>query len=421
MKWLPVAGGGRIMRWLNPKLVFGTIGGVILALTTSAAEPARRPPASRLTPAQGRTQGEPGKDVWAEGVPKSALRASRPGTIVDEVNWGIAAQYPDDVGLERDRSVIFKVDFDNGKVPARLNGVSYDDWCGEPWTSRTKTSTHAPVSGRYCAANTWDAMETGGGATRWRLGTLRELQRKHERPALFMRLYHKLDAAWYGDGKILGLKGFGFVVQAVKHGPSLPCDGKNWFSSEMQWVGWGPSAKPGIYKNLCIHGHYYAYTPYPDGIMPMLGEDLRPSSYRFSAYAKPPTWVHLDEWYCYEVALYLNTPGQADGEARFWENGRLTSHIKNMRYADTLDAFRAYATINNVRTQHDNVRAPVTRYIDNVVVASRYIGPIRFSDKQLAHFVDQGIVVHTDDARLTERMRRARDAQPKTTKPAAKR
>ena len=50
-----------------------------------------------------------------------------------------------------------------------------------------------------------------------------------------MRLYHRFDPSWVGDAKVLGMKGFGFVVQAEKHNAKLVCNGRNWFASEMQW------------------------------------------------------------------------------------------------------------------------------------------------------------------------------------------
>lgn len=385
----------------------------------SAAAPENS--AVKKAPAVRKTIGRPAPAAWNEGLPKEVLANPKSPAlpkVYKEVNFGLAAKYPDDKGLENDKDVLFKVDFDNGTVPDTVSNAKWDDWCGVPWPSLAKVSKYEPVTGSYCASNSWDALDTGGSATRWRLGNLREFQESGQRPAFFIRLYHRFSPGWYGEGKVLGMKGFGILVQAVKHNANIPCDGKNWFASEMQWVGWGPSAKTQVYKGMCIHGHYYSYMPYSQDVQPMLSEELRPGGTRFSAYANQRTWVHLDEWYCYEVGLYMNTPGEADGEGRFWENGVLTTHIKNMRYADTLEAFKVYAQVQYYRTQHDNATTPVARFIDNVVVANRYIGPIKFSDKQLAHFVDKGIVVHTGAEHLTERMRKARERKTKFAVPS---
>ena len=379
-------------------------------LTGPHAESPRNP----SSPASSSRASEGWKEVWLEGLPREIFRNPRFPSLPEvygEVVWGIAEKYPDDEGLERDKAVIFKVDFDNNRVPDRIRGIRFDEWSGVPWSQDTEISDVDPVTGRYCAANTWPGLDNGGTATRWHLGELKDLVRKYDRPALFMRLYNKFDANFYGEGRVFGMKGFGFVAMAMKPGMNTLADGRNWFTAEMQWTGWGPSAKTDIYRNLCIHGHLYSYMPYPESITTTLQETLRTTPGRFSAYAKERTWVHLDEWYCYEVGLYMNRPGKADGEARFWENGRLTTRIKHMRFADTLDAFKLYAIVSNVRTQHDGSNERATRYLDNVVVADRYIGPIKFSRERIKHFLDAGIVVHTGDDALTERMRRARAAR----------
>lgn len=345
--------------------------------------------------------------VWDAGLPEEVLKnpdAPKLSSVYGEVNWGIAEAFEDDEGLEDHEAVFFKADFDKGAVPK----MKQDSWGGLPWAKTTKVSEMEPVSGEYCGANTWGARNCGGSASRWNLGTLKSHVSKETRPAFFMRIYNKFDSAWYGNGTVFGMKGFGFVVQAVKHNAKLKCNGKNWFTSEMQFVGWGPSKKTTIYKDICIHGHFYAYMPYPPQIKTTLEESLRPSEYRFSAYANQRTWIHLDEWYCYEVAFYMNTPGEADGEGRYWVNGELKTHIKNMRYADTMKAFKVYAQIQNYRTQHDNTTNTVTRYVDNVVVANRYIGPIKFSKDRIKYFLDNGIVVHTGDESLTQSMRKER-------------
>jgi len=341
--------------------------------------------------------------AWDEGLPPEILSVAKEKRevnrkkVYDEINWGVAAKYPDDLGLEKDPAVLLKVDFDDGKVPMN----SRDAWAGVAWPSTTRISEEEPVTGKYCAMNEWKGGATGGTASRWHLGNPDE----RERPAYFMRLYHKFDGDWYGEGKVLGMKGFGFVIQAVKHNADLKCDGKNWFGSELQWVGWGPSAKPGTYKGLVIQGHYYSYMPYPGEVVASLGEELRPSECRFSAYNT--AWLQLGEWYCFEVAVYPNTPGKADGEGRLWINGVLRTRITNMRYRDVANTFKVYATINNYRTQNGGTTDDVRRWLDNVVVSRRYIGPIKFSNERLKYLVQNGTVVHTGDEPVLKSMREA--------------
>lgn len=327
---------------------------------------------------------------------------------------GIASRYLDDLGLDKDPDVVVFADFDDGQIHYELA----DDWSGTRWGAVSKISKVEPVSGSYCLANTWAGDDTGGTASRWFLEKLTG----RGRPMYFMRLYHKFDENWFGEGKVLGMKGFGFVGYAQKCGATVPCDGKNWFTSEMQWVGWGPSAKPNIYKGLCIQGHYYSYSTALEGVQPTMNDELKINTnegggapYRFSAYTPPYSWLQLGEWYCFEVGILPNTPGQSDGEGCLWINGRLETRVTGLRYYDLENAFKLYATIQQYRTQTDNTKAAeVSRYVDNLVVARRYIGPIRFSPERLQYLRDHGIVVHVDNPDDVTAMRRTRTKlQPK--------
>jgi hypothetical protein len=357
--------------------------------------------------------------IQAEGLgPHAGAKApsaKNPGAVC----WGIAANYVNDEGLAKDPAVAVALDFDDGRINYQLA----DGWSGTDWRSVSSISTEQPVSGEYCLMHEWKEGKTGGTASRWPLGN----PDAEPCPAYFIRLYHRFDEAWYGQGKVLGMKGFGFVGYARKSGADDPCDGRNWFSAEMQWVGWGPSGKAGAYRGLCIQGHLYSYLPYPGLARGAMGDEIKITQpragdkpYRFSAYTPPYVWLQLGEWYCFEVGLYVNTPGQADGEARFWINGCLESRVTQMRYSDLRNAFRVYATINDYRTQNDGSTRTVRRWIDNLVIARRYIGPIRFSDDRLDALATRGVVVHTgDEARLSamrrahqSAQRRAEEAEP---------
>jgi hypothetical protein len=74
--------------------------------------------------------------------------------------------------------------------------------------------------------------------------------------------------------------------------------------------------------------------------------------------------------------LYLNTPGENDGEARFWIDGVLQSRATNMRFRDLEDLTPEYVQLNLHRTT-DNFPQTMVRYVDNIVIATRYIGPVK--------------------------------------------
>ena len=97
--------------------------------------------------------------------------------------------------------------------------------------------------------------------------------------------------------------------------------------------------------------------------------------YRFSSYADPFDYITFNTWRCYEVGLYLNTPGQNDGEARFWIDGVLQSRVTNMRYRDVADLIPTNMQVNLHRTTADFPHT-MTRWMDNIVMSRRYIGPV---------------------------------------------
>lgn len=76
-----------------------------------------------------------------------------------------------------------------------------------------------------------------------------------------------------------------------------------------------------------------------------------------------------------EVGLYLNTPGRHDGEARFWIDGVLQSRVTHIRYRDIEELMPNQTHLNLHRTT-ENVPHTMYRGTDNIVLSTRYIGPV---------------------------------------------
>ncbi|QIB64690.1 polysaccharide lyase [Kineobactrum salinum] len=83
-----------------------------------------------------------------------------------------------------------------------------------------------------------------------------------------------------------------------------------------------------------------------------------------------------NQWYAIEQYLKLNTPGRRDGVFRAWINGHLVYERDELNFRDT-DALRIESVWMNI--YHGGVRpAPrdMSAYLDNVVIARQYIGPL---------------------------------------------
>ena len=294
----------------------------------------------------------PQGDFWQQGL--------APG-----VNWGIAAHYPLDKGIEASPYVVAAEDFESGAVAIATQEDRYKN--------NIQVQTSEVHTGTYAGVKRWTQGEA---STVARVTFPPSLHGKDARPAYFVRVCYNFDKSFHPGGdasKGVGVKGFGV---AIKGNTNTPCDGTNWYNAQVQFVGWGPSAKPDANNKYLWVGHNYSYNPDPHGAVATEGTKKVTSAYRLSVYPSPHRYIKFDSWNCYEVGLYLNTPGKNDGEARYWVNGVLESRITNVRYRDTPTLFPTHANLNMYRTT-TNFPQTMVRYVDNIVIARRYIGPVK--------------------------------------------
>jgi len=290
------------------------------------------------------------------------------------VNLGLAAKHPNDVGLNKDPDVFVFEDFEGDKV-----SVPYKE--GDKWTDVIKLTPDLPFLGKKCGARVWTSGQHGGACRYW----FPPEAHKAEHPAYFIRMYRKFDRNWRPDdlAKKVGVKGMGICCLKAKfdgRGGAVAggtCDGTNWYTVEDQLVGWaGKSA--GSQDGYLWFSHLYSYMPFPKEVSAKLGDlnvNELPTT-RFSCYAKKYEYIQYERWYCYEVGLYLNTPGKRDGEARYWIDGVLQARVTNMCFRTAADALPEIATLNLYRTT-EKFDQPMTMWMDDLVIARRYIGPAK--------------------------------------------
>lgn len=295
------------------------------------------------------------------------------------VQYGLAAQYENDKGIETDEYVLAVEDFETGSVTIPTEEGRYKN--------HVDVSSGQGFQSNFAALHNWEEG-LNGPTCRYPIP-----QEAHtdDRPAYFVRMYLKFDESFHpyygatppeGNYKPVGVKGFGIYNESGPSGLKEPCDGTNWYCVSCQFVGWGPSAKEVANDKFLWFGHMYSYNPYPLRADATLGtiKVSKPSAgekpYRFSIYSDPYQYIQFDEWYCYELGLYLNTPGKHDGEARFWINGVLQSRATNMRFRDIENLEPLTVHLNLHRTTDDFPHV-MKRYADNIVIAKRYIGPVK--------------------------------------------
>lgn len=86
--------------------------------------------------------------------------------------------------------------------------------------------------------------------------------------------------------------------------------------------------------------------------------------------------LQRNQWYSVEQYLRMNTPGELDGALRAWVDGRLAYECTDWRWrtVDTLKIEQIWMNVYHGGT----VPAPadIHLYMDNVVIARSYIGPM---------------------------------------------
>jgi len=267
---------------------------------------------------------------------------------------GFAAQYPYDQGIASHPDVHLFSDFETA------------GW-GDDWTFGSGGSTLDTVLSD--PARQFEALQ--GAALRVRL-----IEGEHygmsvgfdfadeigyEPEEIYFRYYLRFGDDWdtvYG-GKMPGISGtYGRAGWGGR-----PSDGTNGWSARGSFSVMPPPGNP--LGETVPMGHYV----YHADMGGTYGDvDLWQRDYR--------GYFEKNRWYCVEQYLKMNTLGQNDGILRSWVDGRLAYERTNWRWRD-VDSLKIERIWMNV---YHGGTLPAAQdshlYIDNVVIADRYIGPM---------------------------------------------
>jgi hypothetical protein len=268
---------------------------------------------------------------------------------------GLSDAEPRDAGLARSADVLYAENFDSG--------LRWREFIADPGTADSLSVVERDPALRFEPA--------GGRALRVviRKGTLTALNHHlrfaklagGEPEEAYFRYHLRLADNW--DPVVDGgkLPGFSGTYNRAGWG-NRRADGVNgWSARGAFFVAPNPSGTPDRFIGS-----------YPTTIDFELGDTL--------GWNLGPTGrLQKNRWYAIEQYVKLNTPGRADGILRAWVDGQLALSRENLRYRST-EALKIESVWMNVyhggmeRTDRD-----LALYIDNVVIARRYIGPGRFA------------------------------------------
>jgi hypothetical protein len=281
---------------------------------------------------------------------------------------GIASHYPNDVGIGNDPNVLLADGFEPYTSPNQL--LANWDGAGRQTNLRIATEPGNYVGGHKSLEMKLpiSSTEVGNGITKFI---------RPKEPVLFVRTYTKFDLGFNATGHT-GIRMRGGDSQAP--GVPPPRDGSGWFTLVLQNANLhrGGDAYPG-------YSHIYAYWPlqrsnygdhwYPDGWVIPGGWGLWVLyPFQYPNFVSMPNWQPFrGVWYCYEYMVKINTLGRRNGEVAYWINGQLKGRWTNLfiRSVDSLKIDLVSLNLHAIRSSRVN-----KKWLDNVVIARSYIGPI---------------------------------------------
>ena len=295
----------------------------------------------------------PGGKPLTVGVFRCAQGHDAPG---EEPRLGLAAQYPGDRGISKDPAVLFATGFEAA------------DWAKE-WSQvaprerlRTLDADAAlrfrPLHGKALAVHLAKGELTA-------CNTLYKFGPKHgaEPEEVYFRYYLRLGDDWnqtVQGGKMPGLSGtYGKAGWGGRRS-----NGSNGWSARGSFYLSIPDDNPLAGRHpigwYCYHADQQG--TYGDGWVWKRGY------YGF---------LEKNRWYCVEQYVKLNTPKEKDGVLRAWVDGRLAFAKADIRFRD-VDRLKVEQVWLNV---YHGGTTPSPRdqhlFIDNVVIARKYIGPMK--------------------------------------------
>ncbi len=278
------------------------------------------------------------------------FRLDAPFAHIGKVETGIAREFARDKGIAAHPAVLFSTGFESSGW--------LDEWSDLSQSSQIRrigssiASQFAPFSGSALEVTIAKGKKMG-----LNLRYLFKEKRGSEPESAYFRYYLRLDRSWI-----------------PREGGKLPG-----FSGTYNRAGWGGRRSDGT-NGWSARGTYML----PSGS----GSELDTvGSYVYQADSTTKygdTWgwnigptgrIEKDRWYSIEQYVKLNDPGRANGVLRAWIDGVLVFERSDIRFRSIPDLRIEALWMNVYHGGTSSAPQDLSLYIDNVVVATQYIGP----------------------------------------------
>jgi len=285
---------------------------------------------------------------------------------------GLAANYPGDIGIESDPSVLLFDDFENYTQPSdtlqtnggKWNEIQYPRYC------RIDTLQHFRGSKSFEIAFPIVPYERA-------IHLHREVSPIE--PILFMRAYMRYGSNFYLQPQS-SHKGIGMNGRYPGPGHAPPRDGSGFFLFGLENTVMGQfrvgEQEPG-------YGHIYAYWPYqcsnygdnwypPGTISGCISPWLAYPNLYPDFVPRPNYNVPRGQWFCYELMVKVNDLDRRNGEVKVWLNGNVVMDFPDL-FIRSIPDLQIDAANLGFHAHHSERVNKI--WWDNVVLARQYIGP----------------------------------------------
>lgn len=276
------------------------------------------------------------------------LRAKNPQQL------GLAANYKQDVQINEDPSVLFSHGFEN--LLWLKDWSDYSLGSSASTVDQDNSEAFEPLQGKALKV-TLPQGDNMGLDLRYNFAD----EGQAEPEEIYFRYYLRFASSWAptaDGGKLPGIAGtYGKAGWGMRKS-----DGLNGWSAR---GGFERRPADPLFVNLTAINNYGYHA-----------DMVAPSGDRWSWLQSPRSLLKNNQWYSVEQYVRLNTPGKADGVLKAWVDGYLVLDKTDIafRHSHSLKIETIWLDV-----YHGGITpspADMALYIDNVVVATEYIGPM---------------------------------------------
>ena len=290
-----------------------------------------------------------------KGSEIGVFRLTPPWIRTTEVEYGLAASYPGDRNIESHPAVFFAESFEHPEWSRRWS--TFGKYSQVKLVANDRSHGFKPLQGKALEVGLVPSQNLGLDL-RYDFAKLHETEPEEA----YFRYYLRFGSNWNPTRDGGKLPGFAGTYNRGGWGRRI-ADGRNGWSTRGAFL----PIPPGLteMENAAGIGSYVYQVNGPRGGGEVWG------------WGRGPTGrLNKNRWYCIEQYVRMNDPSVANGVLRAWIDGQMVFERTDLHFRDVPEL-----RIENVwfNVYHGGVEKPpqaMNLYIDNIVIARDYIGPM---------------------------------------------